>query len=462
MSRESGLHGMLTQQELIDLVQSGAIDTVALVFTDHYGRFLGKRFDAEYFIHEVREHGGHACNYLLTVDMEMEPIQGYDYASWQTGYGDFHLVPDWNTLRIASWLERTALVICNVYEENSPKRVAVAPRSILLHQIERAAEAGFTVMAGSELEYYLYQDSFRAAAQKEYSHLQPAGWYIEDYHMLQGAREESFNGLVRRHLKQSGVPVETSKGEWGLGQHEMNVRYSDVLTMADRHCVYKQCMKETAEQQNISLTFMAKPDAGQAGSSCHLHISLWQDGTNVFAGDQALGPVKGSDCFRWFLAGWISHVPEMMVFYAPTINSYKRYQVGSWAPTRLGWSYDNRTAGFRILGSGPSLRIECRIPGADCNPYLAFAASLASGFDGIHRRLEPPAMFQGDSYQAGGIAHLPRTLREAADLFHGSGFARQVFGEAVHRHYSHFYHSECELFDRAVTDWERKRYFERI
>jgi len=219
MSRESGLHGMLTQQELIDLVQSGAIETVALVFTDHYGRFLGKRFDAEYFIHEAREHGGHACNFLLTVDMEMEPIQGYDYASWQTGYGDFHLVPDWNTLRIASWLERTALVICNVYEENSPNRVAVAPRSILLQQIEKAAEAGFAVMAGSELEYYLYQDSFRAAAQKEYSRLQPAGWYIEDYHMLQGAREESFNGLVRRHLKQSGVPVETSKGEWGLGQH---------------------------------------------------------------------------------------------------------------------------------------------------------------------------------------------------------------------------------------------------
>jgi len=462
MDKESGLRGMLSQTDLVALVQSGAIETVLLVFTDHYGRLLGKRFEAEYFVQHAMEHGGHCCNYLLTVDMEMEPIQGYEYASWQTGYGDFHLVPDWHTLRLAAWLERTALLICNIYQENSTELVEVAPRTILLRQTEQAAAAGLIAMAGSELEYYLFQDSFRTAAQKEYAHLQPAGWYIEDYHILQGTREENFNSQVRRYLKNSGVPVETSKGEWGLGQHEMNVRFSDIMTMADRHCVYKQCMKEVADQMNISVTFMAKQDAQQAGSSCHIHISLWQEGENVFSGDQPIGPITASDTFRWFLAGWIAHVPEMMVFYAPTINSYKRFLVGSWAPTRLGWSYDNRTAGFRILGKDSNLRIECRIPGADCNPYLAFSASLASGLDGIQRQLEPPAMFHGDIYSANSITHVPKTLREAAERFSRSEFTRQVFGEAVHNHYSHFYHSECDLFDRAVTDWEKKRYFERI
>jgi glutamine synthetase len=462
MSSQSGIRGMLSQNELINLVQSGAIETVLVVFTDHYGRFMGKRFDAEFFVAESMKDGAHACNYLLTVDMEMEPIPGYEFASWESGYGDFHLAPDWNTLRIASWLERTAMVICNIFVENSPDLVDIAPRSILLQQIDHANRSGFSAMASSELEYYIFQESYRDAAQKEYNHLQPVGWYIEDYHILQGTREEPFNSSVRRHLKNSGVPVETSKGEWGQGQHELNVRYSDVLTMADRHCVFKQCMKEVADQMNISVTFMAKQDHGQAGSSCHLHISLWQAGKNAFSGDKAVGAVHGSDCFRWFLGGWIAHVPEVMVFYAPTINSYKRYQIGSWAPTRLGWSYDNRTAGFRVVGRDASLRIECRIPGADCNPYLAFAASLASGLDGIENHIEPPEMFQGDIYAAQNLPHVPKTLRESVGLFATSDFVRRTFGNAVTNHYAHFYRTECDLFDKAVTDWEKKRYFERI
>ncbi len=267
---------------------------------------------------------------------------------------------------------------------------------------------------------------------------------------------------MRRHLRDSGVPVETSKGEWGPGQHEINVRYADVLAMADRHVVFKQCMKELADAAGVSVTFMAKFAHDQAGSSCHLHCSLSQEGRNAFVGDEAFGPVKCSPAFRWFLAGWMARVPELMVFYAPTINSYKRFVDASWAPTRLAWSYDNRTAGFRVVGSGRSLRIECRVPGADCNPYLAFAATLASGLDGIRRRLEPPECFVGDVYAARELQHVPRTLAEATANFAGSEFAKRAFGEEVVEHYAHFYRSEAAAFDKAVTDWERQRYFERI
>jgi glutamine synthetase len=242
----------------------------------------------------------------------------------------------------------------------------------------------------------------------------------------------------------------------------LNIRYAEALTMADRHALYKQCLKETADQLGLSVTFMAKYDQDQAGSSCHIHLSLWQDGTNAFAGETAVGPVQGSDIFRWFLGGWIAHVPEMMVCYAPTVNAYKRYQAGSWAPTSRAWSYDNRTAGFRVVGSGPSLRIECRIPGADCNPYLAYAATLASGLDGIANQIEPPDIFEGDIYTATGLPQVPHNLSEATDLFEQSDFAKQAFGEDVVAHYTHFWRVEQAAFDKYVTDWERQRYFERI
>jgi glutamine synthetase len=266
-------------------------------------------------------HGTHGCNYLMTVDMEMEPVPGYHFANWERGYGDFHLVPDMDTLRVADWLDKTALVLCDVEDEKTHQHVSVIPRTMLRKQLEQASGMGYQAMAASEIEYYVYEDSYRSAAEKGYNDLQPMGWYIEDYHMLQGAREEKFTAKARYHLKHSGVPVENSKGEWGHGQHELNVRYADSLTMADRHAVFKQCLKELADKLGFSVSFMAKPtpDAA-AGSSCHLHLSLWRDGKNAFAGDQQIGPVQGSDIFRWFLGGWMAHVQDVMVFYAPTIN----------------------------------------------------------------------------------------------------------------------------------------------
>ncbi len=453
---------MLSRDDLVRKVRRGEIETVLLVFTAHYGRFMGKRLDADFFLEEASESGTHACNYLLTVDMEMEPVPGYDLANWKKGYGDFHLVPDWATLRIASWLSKTVMLLCDLHDERQHREVTASPRSILKRQVKQAAKAGFVAMAASELEYYIFQNSYRDAASWRYKDLNPIGWYLEDYHILQGSREEGFNGSVRRHLKQSGIPVESSKGEWGLGQHELNVRYTHILTMADRHVVFKECLKEVADQSGLSVTFMAKYAADQAGSSCHIHISLWKNNQNLFAGGERWGPVTCSNLFRWFLGGFIAHVPEVMVFYAPTINSYKRYRSGSWAPTRLAVSYDNRTAGFRIVGAGKSLRIECRIPGADCNPYLAYAAALASGMDGIVKKMEPPPLFDGDIYEAENLPHVPRTLRDASDLFRQSTFAKKAFGEEVVAHYLHFYQTEQEAYDKAVTDWERQRYFERI
>ncbi len=453
--------GMLKLEQLRELVTQGEIETVVVGFTDPYGRMLGKRFDAEMFVEETASQGAHACDYLLTADMEMEPVPGYRFANWELGYGDVHLAPDLGTLRLASWLDKTALVLCDVRSEKGDP-IGVAPRSILRRQVEAARSLGYESLAASELEYYLFRTSYREAAREGYRDLEPAGWYLEDYHILQGTRTESFHGAARRHLKLSGVPVETSKGEWGRGQHELNVRYAEALEMADRHVVLKQCLKELAEAAGMSMTFMAKLASDRAGSSCHIHLSLWRDGENVLAGTRQLGGAKCSDVFGWFLAGWIAHVPDVMPFYAPTVNSYKRYVEGSWAPTRLAWSCDNRTAGFRVVGQGPSLRIECRIPGADCNPYLAFAAALASGLDGITNRLQPPDCFIGDAYSARSLPRVPYTLAEAADRFAGSDFAHRAFGADVVEHYTRFFRAEGEAYDRAVTDWERMRYFERI
>ncbi|MBI3358211.1 MAG: glutamine synthetase [Nitrospirae bacterium] len=464
----ANLIGMLTLATLTQKIRSGEIDTVLLVFTDHYGRCMGKRLDADFFLDDAAANGTHACNYLLTVDMEMQPTPGYQLANWQKGYGDFHLVPDFATLRIASWLPKTALILCDVEDDKNHSPVSQAPRSILKRQVERATQLGYAAMAASELEYYIYQNSYRDSAERGYKNLTPVGWYLEDYHLLQGSREEVFNGAARRHLKASGIPVESSKGEWGLGQHELNIRYSDILTMADRHTIFKECLKEVADQMGIAVTFMAKIASNQAGSSSHIHISLWRDNPqgshplNLFSGNEQWGPVACSNIFKWFLGGFIAHAPEVMVFYAPTINSYKRYRAGSWAPTRLAVSYDNRTAGFRVVGAGNSLRIECRIPGADCNPYLTFAAALASGINGIVNKIEPPEIFDGDVYAAESLPTVPNTLRDATKIFEQSAFAKKAFGEEVVAHYLHFFKTEQEAYDKAVTDWERQRYFERI
>ena len=454
--------GLLNLDQLKRLAREDEIDTVLVVFPDLYGRFMGKRFDADFFLESAARDGTHCCNYLLTVDMEMEPVPGYDLANWESGYGDFHMVPDLSTLRQVTWLEKTAMVICDLEDDKGHAPVAEAPRSLLRGQLAAASAAGHDVFAASELEYYMFEDTYREAHEKGYSGLRPTGWYLEDYHMLQGTRVEKLNQAVRRNLKRSGVPVENSKGEWGLGQHELNIRYAEALDMADRHSVYKQCFKEIADELEMSVTFMAKYDDNQAGSSCHVHLSLWENGRNAFDGEDELGPVRCSETFRWFLGGWIAHVPDVMVFYAPPPNSYRRYQSGSWAPTQLAWSHDNRTAGFRVVGSGSSLRIECRLPGADCNPYLVYAAALASGLDGISRQIEPPPHFEGDVYQAKDLPSVPANLAEATDLFEKSSFAREAFGDSVVDHYTRFFRTEEAARDTTDSQWDRKRYFERI
>ena len=327
----NAVRGMLTLDELRQKVETGEIDTVIIAFPDLYGRLLGKRIAADFFLDSVAAGGMHACDYLLTVDMEMEPVPGYAYANWERGYGDFHCIADMHTLRIASWLDRTALALCDMHDERTHAPVAIAPRNLLKRQIAAAADMGYSVQASSELEYYIFEQTYGEARSQHYQDLQTFGAYIEDYHILQGTLEEVLNAAARRHLAGSGIPVETSKGEWGPGQHETNIRYAEVLDMADRHLLYKQIFKELADQLGLSVTFMAKFDAALAGSSCHMHLSLWDEAVerNLFAGEQTIGPVQGSDLFRWFLGGWIAHASEMMVFYAPTINSYKRYQAGS-------------------------------------------------------------------------------------------------------------------------------------
>ena len=456
---------MLNVEDLRAAVKAGSIDTVILAFPDLYGRMLGKRLDASFFLSDIAG-GTHVCDYLLTVDMEMEPVPGYEFSNWDSGYGDIHLAPDLGTMRKLTWLDRTALVICDAQAEPGHDPVAVAPRSMLRRQIERLRALGFAAAAGSELEYYQFRATYSEGAKSGYRDLRESGWYIEDYHLLPGTRTEDLNGAFRRHLAASGVPVESTKGEFGRGQHELNIRYAPVLEMADRHMLLKQAVKEISDQLGSSATFMAKPDADQAGSSSHIHVSLWTDGdaelTNAFAGQGDLAGIACSDEFRWFLGGLMRYAPELMVFYAPTVNSYKRFQSGSWAPISLAWSPDNRTAGFRVVGSGSKLRIECRIPGADVNPYLAYSAVLASGMAGIEKQIEPPSAFLGDAYLAGDEAMLPRSLEEAVETFMGSELGHSVFGADVMAHYAHFFSTEVRAFGRAVTDWERIRYFERI
>jgi glutamine synthetase len=452
----------LTLEQLAQQVEQGEIDTVAVVFADLYGRLLGKRCDASFFLDSVAESGTHGCNYLVTVDMEMEPVEGYEAANWDLGYGDFHLQPDLGTLRKASWLDRTAIVQCNLDDDSTHQPVAVAPRSLLNVQIQAAATLGYVAQAASELEYYLLMQSYREATESGFQNLVASGWYLEDYHTLQATRQEGYHGALRRALASSGIPVESTKGEWGLGQHEINIRYCELLEMADRHVLLKQAAKEIAIEQQVSVTFMAKLKQDQAGSSCHLHLSLWNDEGNVFPGDQMMGDIACSDQFRWFLGGWIAHAAEFMPFYAPNVNSYKRYQPGSWAPTTLAWSRDNRTAGFRVVGNGPSLRIECRIPGADCNPYLAYTAALASGLDGIANQIEPADAFDGNAYKAADVASTPLDLVAATELFAASSFVQEALGADVQQHYSHFFATEMTAYRQAVTDWERHRYFERI
>jgi glutamine synthetase len=463
METSESVPGKLGRQELTRLVEAGEIETVLAVFPDFYGRLLGKRFVGRFFVESVAAHGLHACDYLLACDMEMDPVPGYEFASWEEGYGDFRCVPDWKTARRAAWLEKTAIVLCDLVGEPGGRPIEIAPRRVLARQVERARELGFEARAGSELEMYVFRETYESARKKRFQDLETFGSYIEDYHILQGTREEPLVGAIVRGLDASGVPMEGSKGEWGPGQQELNLRYSDLLEQADRNVLAKHAAKEIADRQNLAVTFMAKWNEMLAGSSLHQHLSLWDaaGNENLFPGAAPLGPVAASDLFRWFLGGWMAHAEELATMAAPSVNSYKRFQSASFAPTAIAWSHDNRTAGFRVVGEGPSLRIECRIPGADANPYLAYAAALAGGLDGVARRIEPPPIFQGDAYAARALPRVPQSLRDATDRFGSSAFAREAFGEEFVSHYVHFLHTEQRKFDVAVTDWEKARFFER-
>jgi glutamine synthetase len=442
---------VISLEELREDVESGAIDTIVVAFTDMQGRLMGKRLHAEYFLEEAVEHGVEGCNYLLALEMEMDPVPGYALASWEQGYGDFRLEPDMATLRRIPWLESTALVLCDVLlHDGAP--VKPSPRQVLKAQVERAEALGYTPMLGSELEFYLLRETYAEAHAKHYQDLTPSVPYILDYHILASTYDEPFIRQIRNGMHGAGIRVETSKGEAWPGQHEINFRYADAVTMADNHVVYKNGSKEIAHLNGCSVTFMAKPDHTWIGSSCHIHSSLWQDGRNVFEGE--------SDVFKQYLAGQIAALKELAVFVAPTINSYKRFAAGSWAPTTLAWGHDNRTCGFRIVGHGQALRTETRIPGGDVNPYLAFAALIAAGLHGIEEGLELPPPLEGNAYESD-AERFPHSLREAIAALEEGGIGRQALGDEVVDHYLNYARTEQRLFDEVVTSYERERMFER-
>jgi glutamine synthetase len=391
----------------------------------------------------------------------MNVVEGYEYATWDGGYGDFRGRPDLSTLRITPWLPKTALVLCDVVEhDGSP--VPVSPRQILQHQLDRAAEHGLQVMIGSELEFFAYHETYDALAAQGYRNLeaQTSSWYNLDYHVLQTTKDEPLLRELRNQMLAAGLPVEFSKGEAAPGQHELNLRYADALTMADNHTIYKNGAKEIAHLQGKSITFMAKPRIDQPGSSCHIHSSIWStDGAPLCSGD---GPHDTSPIFRSWMGGLLAHSRELSICFAPFVNSYKRYQPDSWAPTAVVWSPDNRTCGLRLVGHGAGMRVESRIPGADCNPYVAFAAIIAAGLDGIDKGLDCGDAYVGNGYTADDVERIPWNIVEALESFRDSEFALDAFGETVHHHLLHQVRDEWQSFNNTVTEWELRRNFERI
>jgi glutamine synthetase len=451
--------GKLNVDQLTALVRDGSIDTVIVAMPDLYGRLVGKRVTGSFFLDSVIEET-HACNYLLTADMDMELVPGYKSASWEKGYGDFALKPDLNTLRLIPWLPATALVICDTLDHDG-EEVAVAPRAILKKQLKRLAALGMSAHMASELEFYLFDDTFETAHEKRYRDLKTASWYIEDYHIFQTSKEEGIMRAIRNGLEGANIPVENSKGEWGPGQEEINVRYCEALEMADRHVILKNGIKEIAHLHGKSVTFMAKWNNDLAGNSSHAHCSFWNEDVTEAKFSDSSDPEGMSPLFRHFLAGQLASVKEMTYFLAPVINSYKRFADQSFAPTTAIWSKDNRSAGYRVVGHGKGLRAECRIGGADVNPYLSFAAIIAAGLHGIDNKLELEPEFRGDAYARDDIRFLPKTLREALDLLDKSEIMRTALGDDVVDHYVHTGRWEQSEYDRRVTDWELLRGFER-
>ncbi|MFJ4890695.1 glutamine synthetase family protein [Streptomyces sp. NPDC088788] len=449
----------LAVEELRALVAAGEIDTVVLAFPDMQGRLQGKRFAAPFFLDEVLEHGTEGCNYLLAVDTDMNTVDGYAMSSWDRGYGDFAMHPDLGTLRRVPWNEGTALLIADLaWNDGSP--VVAAPRQILRRQLDRLAGLGYTAQVGTELEFIVFKDTYEHAWDTGYRGLTPANQYNIDYSVLGTGRIEPLLRRIRNEMQAAGLTVESAKGECNPGQHEIAFKYDEALVTCDQHAVYKTGAKEIASQEGVSLTFMAKYNERE-GNSCHIHLSLADaDGTNVMAGS-AQDPGGMSEVMRHFLAGQLAALRDFSLLYAPNINSYKRFQPGSFAPTAVAWGYDNRTCSLRVVGHGRSMRFENRLPGGDVNPHLAVAGLVAAGLYGIEHELELPEACAGNAYTSE-YDHVPTTLREAAEFWENSPIARAAFGDEVVAHYRNMARVELEAFDAAVTDWELRRSFERM
>ncbi|TWE12199.1 glutamine synthetase family protein [Rudaeicoccus suwonensis] len=448
----------LTLDALRDAIESGEIDTVVVAFTDMQGRLQGKRLHGHYFLDYALQEGVEGCNYLLAVDVDMNTVDGYAISSWKTGYGDFVMELDLQTLRHTPGDEGSATVQCDLAWLDGSGPVRQSPRAVLKAQVERARAHGWDAFAGTELELIVFEDSYESAWDCSYVGLTPANRYNIDYSILGGARVEPLLREIRTEMHRAGLIVEGAKGECNYGQHEVGFRFEQVLRTCDNHVIYKEGAKEIAARRGCSLTFMAKYDERE-GNSCHIHLSLRdEDGTPIFAGDR---PGGHSLLFDHFLAGILATAREFTYFYAPNINSYKRYADGSFAPTAVAWGTDNRTCALRVVGHGSSLRVENRLPGGDVNPYLAVAAMLAGGLYGIEHELPLEDAFVGNAYESD-KPRVPSTLAEARDLLLESTIARDVFGDEVVEHYAHAADIEIQAFNSAVTDWERKRGFERL
>jgi glutamine synthetase len=439
------------------------VETVLCAVPDIWGRLMGKRVTTESFLKTaLGTEGLHGSLYLFVVDMDMDPRPGYDLSSWETGFSDFRFVPDLRTLRALPWLPSTAIVICDAYAEDGSELVEVAPRTILRRQIEAGRAAGVTFKFASELEFYLYRDSPADAWQRQYKGLEPLSYYRSDYHILQSTKDDWIISKIRDGMNGAGIEVEFSKAEWGLGQQEVNLRYTDALEMADRHLLYKNGVKEIAALNGLTATFMAKPSMDDIGSSFHAHVSAWDETGGRSLMHDAASPGRMSELFRTFLGGLLDKSGELAWLSAPNINSYKRFQSASFAPTAIAWGDDNRTCGFRVVGEHESLRVENRIPGADANPYLVFASMIMAGLYGMREKIDCGPAHLGSAYSDPALATIPGTLRDAIEEFEHSSLAVAGLGEQVHAHLANFARQELMAYEReTVTDWERVRYFER-
>ena len=448
-------------EELRQLVRDGRIDTVIVALTDMQGRLMGKRVQAEAFLRGVVDHGIHFCTYLLGTDMEMNTPDGFKLMNWETGYGDWIGREAWETTRVLPWLESTAIVLCDAVDEAGAE-IPISPRTMLKRQVARAAAQGYTVKAGTEFEFYVLSDTFEDLSEKGYENVERVGYYNEDYHLLQATKLEPLYRQIRNQMTLARIPIEFSKGEAAPSQHEVNIRYDEVLESADRSVLFKHGAKEIAWLNGYGLTFMAKPYAEWTGSSGHLHMSLWnRAGDKPLFYDQAGGLYGMSQTMRWFLGGMMALGRELAVFIAPNINSYKRYAMASWAPVNVVWGRDNRTTGFRIVGDGAGLHIENRFPGGDMNAYLAYAAEVGAGLYGIEHKIEPPAEYKGNGYVAKDCDRMPRALYEAISLLEKSEAAVEIFGRDVVDHYLNAARVERDAYDSAVHAWDRQRYLER-